>query len=289
MTIKDFLKEWKPKDLKKMKKEERVDLIHYYFETICEFMLKNSHKDKVTTAELFTRMNDLKFAKTLKKVIKKNEDCNPVMALVIGTFVERNPQKPDDEIIEVYADCITKLLKEPIKKVAKKTGMSKEFVAEVLAIVPTPSIVHKKNTGVYVNKLLRKLYFMAKEGEVEIDIEDSKSLKKLLITIFGEDNFDFVLAEILLERKDQIKSFNQEQLAIWNTITDFALETLEKKKKKELKSVLEFYISRRKFDVEKDRDSARRTPLLGIVPEDYPKLSEVISTLAEKENMKKYL
>ncbi|MNP72711.1 hypothetical protein D3C76_1693200 [compost metagenome] len=72
-------------------------------------------------------------------------------------------------------------------------------------------------------------------------------------------------------------------------MTTFALDTIEKKDKADVKDILESYVDRRIRDEKKGRDRPRRIQFEAVNEEDYPKIRKAVSKLKEKDRNAKYL
>ena len=88
-----------------------------------------------------------------------------------------------------------------------------------------------------------------------------------------------------------MKNFNENQTAVWNMLTDFALEVIENQDKEHIVELVEYYCSRRKSDAERNRDSARRISLNHVDAEKYTKLAKRIAKFTKdgKESLVKFL
>ena len=290
-NVKEFLKSWTDKNLKKMDKDDVTYLLYDNIPSIVSFYIKKGHQDQESVKTLFDRMEGKKFSKTLLRILKTQKET-PVelgMAVIVSDFLERRHEKVDQEIIDAFGTVVNKILKKRLKKVSEKTGLDPEVVRELLVVVPDKDVISdKKFVGIYVNKITRKLYAMAKESDDPI-IADSKGVKKLFKQIFGEDMLNSIAINLLLERKEFIKSFNEKQQAVWNLLSTYALDSLESNKKKDIKELLGYYISRRLKDSEKNRDGARRIQISQIAKDSYPKITSVVEELSEKDKFKKFL
>lgn len=289
-NVKEFFKVWKGKELKKMDKDERTNLLYENIPTLVSYFIKKGHGDQDFVNQLFNRMQDEKFAKILLRILK-TQDETPIeigMAVIINEFLERRHDKIDEDTMDLYDSSIDKILKKKIKKVSKKVGLEKELLKDLLVIIPDIDVISdKKYAGIYVQKILKKIYVLSKENDLGID--STKTLKKLFKALLGDDLLNKVSISILLERKEYIKNFNEKQTAVWNLLTAFALDTLEANKKKDIKSELSNYIYRRMKDAEKNRDGSRRVQLSQIASDSYPKIFDAVEDLSEKDKNKKYL
>lgn len=292
--MKNFLQECKKP--KKMRAGDLATLIYDNQDIIVDFYTRKAHlKDASSTVnELFNKMACDNFVKALNKIRKsKDEDVklNIGMAVVIAGFIERKHKDPDvsEELIDKYKELINKLLKSRIKEVNKKLNLDPDLIGDLLLIVPEKSYIkNHKIVGVYSQKMLRKMYILSQDKD--LGINDIDTVKKIFGKLLGKKLFDLIAINILLEKKEYLKNFNEKQQAIWNLMTTFALDVIEKQDKKHIIELLEYFVSRRKKDIGTNRDSARRISLLSIDSEQYPKTAKAVSKLIKaKSDMEKYL
>jgi hypothetical protein len=137
--------------------------------------------------------------------------------------------------------------------------------------------------------MLRKIYILT--GEKELNLDSTKKIRGLFQKLFGKKLIDVVAVNVLLEKKEYMKNFNENQTAVWNMLTDFALDVIEKQDKEHIVELVEYYCNRRKSDSERNRDSARRISLNNIDVEKYPKTAKRIAKFTKngKENLVKFL
>lgn len=291
--MKEIIKNMK---LKKMKASEVAAYIDEHQKDLIDFYVKFGHRAKnaETINELYTRMLNPKFAKGLKKILK-SEDSEGIdygFVTIINGFIEKfhKHEELTEELMAEYSDIIDKILKKRIKAVSKKVNIDKDIIKELLVIVPDVGCIsNEKFTGIYSQRMLRKLYIMA--ADREIGLNTTKDIKKLFKVLFGENILDLIAINILLEKKEYMKNFNEQQLAVWNLFTDFALEYINGEGKKHIGELVEYYCNRRRVDDSKERDGARRISLNNIDAERYEDLSKVIKKFVKngKENLTKYL
>ena len=291
--MKEIIKNMK---LKKMKASEVAAYIDEHQKDLIDFYVKFGHRAKNTETinELYTRMLNPKFAKGLKKILK-SEDSEGIdygFVTIINGFIEKfhKHEELTEELMAEYSDIIDKILKKRIKAVSKKVNIDKDIIKELLVIVPDVGCIsNEKFTGIYSQRMLRKLYIMA--ADREIGLSTTKDIKKLFKVLFGENILDLIAINILLEKKEYMKNFNEQQLAVWNLFTDFALEYINGEGKKHIGELVEYYCNRRRVDDSKERDGARRISLNNIDAERYEDLSKVIKKFVKngKENLTKYL
>lgn len=288
--MKDFLKGCKPN---KMSKTELAYLIDEYQSEIIEFYIKKNHLQKFNDvfAELYKKMNSKKFVKALKLILKDDDmtlDCG--FAVVIAGFIGKTCSNEDAsaEIMEEYKAIIDKLLKKRVKEIKSKTDIDPAIITELLIIAPSRDYISDdKYVGIYSQKMLKKLYYMASNKEINID--NTKQIKKLFKAIFGKELIDLIAINILLEKKETLKNMNEKQIEIWNLMTTFALEVIESQKKAHIIELLEYYCRRRFNDSKKQNDAARRIQLKSLNAEQYPATSKAVNKMAKSNKFEPYL
>jgi hypothetical protein len=290
-NIREILRDLREKGFNKFGKDDRTYFVYDNAADITEFYIKKGHKAQNEVKELFDAMQNPKFAKAVKKVVKTQDEYPLVLgfATVIAEFLEKRHQGLDEELLTIYGKAIDKILKSRVGELNEELGLDKDLIRELLIIVPEPeAISDPRFVGIYVQRILRKLYALSKENE--LGLAKVKDVKKLFKALFGRDMLDDVVVSILLERKDIIRNFNENQKAVWNLMTNYALKELEKKEDKDdVKVIIKKYIGRREKDAKNDRDSARRIQFAQVSEEDYPMLHEVAAKLSKKDEFAKFL
>lgn len=294
--MKNFIMDLKPKkmdvsDLAYMIDENQKDLVDFYVKH--GFKMKNAE----TINMLYEKMLNPKFAKALKKVAKNGEEGSWTgldygFIMIINGFIEKthSNEKMTDELLANYTNIINKVLKFKINKISKTVDIDKDIVKELLVVVPDKACVNNERAvGFYTAKMLRKMYIIAAQKDLGLD--DTKKIKDLFKKLFGKKLIDVVAVNMLLEKKEYMKNFNENQTTMWNLITEFALEVIESQDKEHIVELIEYYCERRKSDFERNRDSARRISLNSIDSEKYPKLAKRISKFTKdgKESLIKFL
>lgn len=290
-TVKNFINNLK---LKKMKTEELAYLIDENQKDLIDFYVKHGFKMKNadTINELYNKMLNPKFAKAIKKIAKSEGGLDSGFIIIINGFIEKNHKNEamTEELLTDYTKVINKVLKSSIKKISESVGIDKDVAKELLVIVPNKDyITSERATGFYCQKMLRKLYIIA--AEKDLGLTKTKKVKELFQKLFGKKLLDLVAINMLLEKKEYMKGFNENQTAVWNMITDFALEYINDQDKDHITELVEYYCDRRKNDSERNRDSARRISLNHIDEERYPVLAKRIKKFAKdgKESLVNFL
>lgn len=287
--MKEFLNEMKPKKVKKMDKVELSDIILDYQMDVIEFYVKKNHLQKVAPMieELFAVLANKKVAKAFKTVCK-TEDADMGLAVVFNAFLVKNAQDLEDEVVDIYIECINKLLKKKIKKITSKTNLSFDCARDLLAIAPGKQYISNEDfIGLYVNKMLTRLYNEAKENKDVM--ADTKEIKNLFKIIFGKELLDVVAVNILLQKKEYMNGLNEDQLTVWNNLTTFALDTIEAEEKGHVVELVEYYIQRRNKDDKKGRDAARRISLASVQADDYKRIAKVVQKMSKDQKVAKFL
>lgn len=296
----------------KMKKDEIAAFIYNHCEDITEFMIRKGHihKFKDSKERVFKFMANEKTVKGIKLVMKRAKK-EPEYALpiefvrVICDYLEwanRQSNKEElEEINDAYFEIVSDLLDKKAKKISKKTGLGKEVVKELLAVCPSDKYITEDKSGrafiFAVQKMARKLYILAKSTE-DVEKEDNnlksvlgvqydnvKSLKKTFEAILGKKRLPLLAVAILLEKKEFIKEYNQQQVFMWNRVADIAIEIIEtcgKKDKKEAVSILQQYATFRAADDKNGRDGSRHVNIMSLPCENFPNIFKAAKKVADK-------
>jgi len=284
------------KKINKMKTAHLMEEIYRCQADIITFYTRKRRKSPKELDALYNRMSNEKFVKALKKIVKSDElELNPWFVVVITGFTTYamhlpEDEKVSDEIMEDYSKIITKLLKKDVSKIIKKYNVSEEEVYNILIEAPTTEFIDEPKYIIpYAQRMFRKLYMRAKDEDV---VFTAKTLRKVVKDVYGKEYVEYFALAALLERKDNIKQFNERQLAVWNMITDFALSYVEKQNKDDIKDFIITYAKRRESDAKREKSVAvRRLEFSSINTEDYPKLRSVTDKLknSKKNNIAEFI
>lgn len=277
--MKRFLKEWKPKNIKEMDKYEKADFLNDLLSDLVTGYLLKGHKTDLT--EVFNAVYDKKFVKSLSFMVKNEEDFGYIDKNVVIVLVDaiRNSVKKninDPELDEKMYKIITKLCKKKYKKLVK-IGINSELAEELAAILPSSDedYITVKNIHVYIRKALNTLYRAAKENPDE-QLYVPETLESVFKVLFGKEYMDIVVKSILLENRERIKQFKENELTVWNTLTTFAVDYLEDMKKNDLDELLKSYLT-----LKKKLNAVGRISLESLVKEDYPKIHKSLKRLSQ--------
>lgn len=288
-----LIKSLKPQ---KMKKDELAKWIYENQADIVAFYVKKGFykRSQPVIESLYNKMMSEKFPKALQKIIKRGKKepdsgiyLDPGFVVIINGFLEyvnKLENKIDyDDVCNAYYEIIDILLKKSANKLAKKLDLDVELIKELLVIAPSAEYIKDdKSVGFASQKMLRKLYVLAKDKNLGIAEITTSQIKNFFKRVFGAKLLDLIAINVLLEKKEYIKGYNENQLFIWNRMTDFALETIEKQDKKHIAELLKYYAERRRSDDRNKRDSARRIVLTTIPDDIYPKIHKVVNKMDGK-------
>ena len=293
MTIKEFVKEFKPK---KMSGDDIRYILESNQKEIIEFVIKDAHKQKYAEManELYKKLATKKVAKALKKISKSDEGLDCGFAVVIANMFEKihnmKDVEIDEEVKDVFIGIINKILKPRIKTINKKLDLDPEVIKELLIITPDVGYISdEKFVSFYSQKMLRKLYMLTESKEV--NLTEPKQVKQLFSKLFGKKLLDVIAVHILLEKREFSKNFSEKQKALWNLMTKFALDTIENQDKNHIIELLEYYCNLRKKHAQNNRDGVRRIDFNEIKEDEYPKLCKNIKNFRKnsKESLTKFL
>lgn len=280
-NIKEFLDTIESKEFRKEKGGYRAKFFSVEAPQLAAWHINKSFRDRASREALCEALHDVRMAKSIIKVVNEGQDTEygfPLeFAVVLKDVVDTQRRKvEDDEILQSYEVCIEKILKKEIKELSKLVDIPKELAYELLVVVPTSSMINRKNiVGIYVNRINRKLYLADKKGFE--GLTRLKTIRQIYKYLFGgSENMGEIAISILLERPT---GNNLTSTGVYSLLTVFALDTLEKLPKEELREYIERYGERRK----NEREGERRIRLAsGISPADYPKITKMIKKVTKK-------
>lgn len=280
--MKRFLKEWKPKNIKEMDKFEKAEFLNDLLSGLVSGYMTKGYKTDLTP--VYGAVYDKKFIKSLLFMVKNEDDFgyidkNVVIILVDAIRDSVKREVNDPELDEKIYKIITKLCKKKNKKLAK-LGLDRDLAEELSAIIPSADedYINEKNIHVYIRKALNTLYKVSKEN-VYVELFIPERLESMFKVLIGNEYMNIAVKSILLENRERIKHFKENELTVWNSLTTFAVDYLEDLKKTELDEVLQSY-----FILKKKLNNVGRISLESLIKEDYPKIHKALKRLNTQNN-----
>lgn len=266
----------KGKTVRKMDKDEYVELLEQALPAICKEIQKlyngNSKvlEDRQTAIDLFT--NPI-FVKRLKKALKSNDgevDVEEIFAFISDLFNSRNKAlQSNEEVIKTYTVMYAEYVGE--KKIKK---LSKEFKCKKIHVLSILLAAQSFN-GMKHRDLMNK--FRGTLNEIyKIEDLSKKTFINLIREVFPKRR-NMVIGYLLGERKGKNNESN------FDVVTEATLSILEKMDIDDRKDILKRYAKAKK-----------KNPKLGGVRlaearEEYPRIAKTIERLIdtgfEKENL----
>jgi uncharacterized membrane-anchored protein YjiN (DUF445 family) len=180
------------------------------------------------------------------------------------------------------------IISEKAKEISKRSGLPKKLITGILLQSPGPKFISKYQLGTYVNDALKTIYTFIEENPEELyDIfrkNASRRWTPFFAGLFGESNLPDIAMIVLLEGFKRKKPNSSKTLDnAWNSITIWALDSLEDSDDHLREQMIELYIKRitamfagnnRSFDL--------RENLLTLDKDVYPKLAKTVSKYKDK-------
>ena len=155
--------------------------------------------------------------------------------------------------LENYQDDLYQLLKiakkivrGPAKKLSEITGLPKSLCASTLFSVPGVEYVSQYKLGFYLKTVLGNLYGYVNMAPEEFDDFDEISWKNYFRATFGKDRLPDIASLVLLEGVERIQNYEnyRDVRACWDSITRFALRTLNGAPESIRDQMIELYLKR---------------------------------------------
>ena len=300
MNMKNFIE-----DFNEVDKFERYDMIGENINGIIDFMLEKS-KDNALRERAVKMIASKKFAKCLKKVVKKREfDISLNLVTVLSSLLSdlkfgEEEGNYDTEVKDCFFYIIETMVEKKVKKISRKTDIPSPVIINLVLECPESLESDDVSTGrmhFFINKLIKKFYMIpsikleTEDDKEKLDYTDIDKWTKVVKLIIGGNRLKNFAIDVLLEPNKRMESLTSEQAPVYNLLTDMALNILNDMKSKEAGEMIEkCYIKQRIYaDSKEYKDTKRRLSLLMVDEEKYPKLAKAVKELAKNEKNKKYL
>lgn len=294
-NMKEFVKTWSnKKELKNLTKEERIDYMYNSLDDIVDFFLFKRFKEKETISKLYDAMENPKFYKTLKKVIKICQEENTPDAsicIVIQDFLTTRKESLVLETLDAYKQIMVKLIEKPVKKISKETSLNAAQALKIVSNIPSKRIVRNaKYVKRYVQTIENNLFYLVTDEKDPLDVEafGTSTIRFIVKTLMEKEFQEEVVLSICLDKKSIIENFTEGQFKIWNTFSDYALEYMENMNKEDLVDLLIRYCKEREHDYKEHRDTIRRFNFKELPKEDYKKIYKACKFLIKNDENGKF-
>lgn len=172
-----------------------------------------------------------------------------------------------------------KIVKNDAKTLSRKSGLPKEVCVSAFKLTPAPEYITKFRTVYFIDIVMKDLYAKVDTYETDLDDIDWSTFFK---GIFGKQNLLEVAVFTLLEGVGRIKGLsNKNTRKIWDDITAWALDQLEKADNGTRQHMLDIYI-KRLDSMFKNGTPELRKDLRTLSRKEFPRLAETIDSYREK-------
>lgn len=307
MTFEDYKKE--NKGFCRSKKEKKELKTWYFRDLTCDlpevidWCIRNGHiqDEKIQEVrnacyEKLCGENGPEYTKYLCDVLEGDTDDDKdienikLLPILLHEFIAEilkhnleNAENPaeqllrPDDLYKLYETILKKRIKKGIEK-----GIPEDLLFDLLGIMPVKKAA-EYSAYYRARCVFDLLYAYTKEHPMV-------SVEIIMDYLFYEDDMKYPIGYALQERRDKTKQFNEVQKGLYNSINGWAFGVLENMPKKEIRDILENYISVRKRDASQGKDSARRYYISSLPEKDYPTILKVVSQIKNADNeAEKYL
>lgn len=202
-----------------------------------------------------------------------------------GEYTRSEANKKNDKIsiytksVTNLTDAVLELIRRDAKKLAKASGVPKHICKHALCLVPDPIFITNAKVGIYLNLFLESIYSDIDRRETDIDDIDWNEFFDYL---FSASNRYEVASFVLLESPNHIAKFNSKNVrVVWDSLTAWALKTLEKCDNGTRSHMIDLYLKRLGKAIDSDQPSVR-VDLREISEREYPRLTKTISEYSDK-------
>ena len=194
--------------------------------------------------------------------------------------ISRSQRKDEMDTINKYATVVSKLndycnkiVAHDAKLIERETDLPREIAKCILKCVPDKKFIEKYKVSTFTNIVLNELYSNINDYAEEISEVDWKPFFREL---FGKENTLDVATFILLEGRHRIKGMKGRSLDyVWESLTSYALEELDKADLNSRNQMIELYIKRLAKMI-KNGTFDVRIDLLSLSEKKFPNLTKSI-------------
>ncbi len=198
--------------------------------------------------------------------------------------IEQGASEINDRAYDLLRIC-KKIVRRDAKRIEADTNLNRDFASQLLLYVPKTNFIENHQIGLYMNTILRGLY-----GYVHANRVSTENVKwdKVFQYILGEKSIYEAATSILLEGNNRIDQYCDKNGEIdpyveeaWDTLSQFALEALEKSPADIQSHMMDLYtkkVNRMISNGSKDI----RVNMLKISPNRYPELTSAVSKYSDR-------
>lgn len=243
------------------------------------------------------------FLKVLKKAIKNGEEIKKIklFPIILREFIleykdmdieakAKNPNISDElhgNWISEAIDTGYAIMKKKVNKLAEKLG-NDDLALDLYFVLPTDSLLQKSQ--VYRIRALMDTMFSHAERDEVVDFN------QIMKTMISEEYYPAIIKYALMEYRQKdgrdvrdTLSAHKTAVDLYNQITIWCFDTMEKFDKDLLKELLNRYIKERKTADDQNKDHPRRFCLNAVSETDYPRTVACIKSIkANDANAEKY-
>lgn len=252
--------------------------------------IQNEEVQEIKQA-IYTKLVDPKFIKIIKKELNNGNKIDNIklMPIIIKDILvltekENTELLAKDPNAKIYdmSDLIELsqiILKKKLKKM-KKAEIDDNIAFDVLSIIPTDDAL--ASSQIYrAHQFFECLYEHSKSKVIPFD--------KIMDVLVKPDYYPTFIAFSLLERKEKFGNLTDNQKTFYLSVSTWCFETMEKLSKDEIEAILKTFISGRKRDEAKGKDTNRRYSLISLSESDYPRIAKMIQRMiSDNDSIKKY-
>lgn len=217
-------------------------------------------------------------------------------ALENGKISKSDARDKKDNFEKIYKRAeqldkrISKMCKHDAKKLASISGIDKEVCRLVMRTTPElsndskearkgRSLISRNRLRVWLPMQLNILYSNADKFASDIDDVNWKNFFKFTL---GADNLPDIATILLVEGVDRIKDIDSSDVRkVWDSLTSFALNTLEYAENGTRSKMMEMYI-KRVTNMFQNGTKELRVDLTTLSSKDFPNLAKTIASYATK-------
>lgn len=214
-------------------------------------------------------------------------------ALENGDISKSDAKDKKDSFEKIYRRAeqldkrINKMVKQDAKRLWSASGVPKDVCKLVMRTAPELSkeahakrpLIARNRLSVWLPMQLNVLYTHAEEIARDIGDVNWKSFFKITL---GADNLPDVATILLVEGVDRIKDIDSESVrTVWDSLTAFALNTLENAESGTRSKMIEQYI-KRVTNMFQNGTQDLRADLTQLSAKEFPNLAKTISTYSAK-------